>query len=228
MQQKDNPPSLAFSNKYSSTHAKQYFEKHDDGFWRKLSNYFDHKQVIKALEIAGDPKHILDVPCGTGRFWTLLATDPDRKIHACDYSQDMIDTALQSRPKETVKRIEVFQGSAFDLPVPDNFTESILCIRLIHHIGNSTDRLKLLQELHRVTQSTVIISLWVDGNLKSWRRKKLEAKRTKRTYQNRFVIPIKQIESEFAATGFSIEKKLDLFPLLSMWRTYVLKKTKQP
>ena len=61
-------PSLAFSDKYSATHAKQYFEKHNDGFWRKLSNYFDHQQIRKALKTAGEPMHVLDVPCGTGRF----------------------------------------------------------------------------------------------------------------------------------------------------------------
>ncbi len=224
MKQHDTHPSLAFSDKYSASHAQQYFEKHNDGFWRELSNYFDHQQIRKALKIAGEPVHVLDVPCGTGRFWELLATKPDRKVLACDYSQNMIDTAVQFRPKAIVDRIDVLQGSAFDLPVSDGFTDSVLCIRLIHHIGDSTDRLKLLKELNRVTKSTVIISLWVDGNIKSWRRKKLETKRPKRSYQNRFVIPSKQIEAEFANAGFSIEAKLDLVPYLSMWRTYVLKK----
>ncbi len=226
---KKNPaqPSLPFSNKYSATHAKDYFEKHNDGFWRKLSNWRDHCIAEKALALADNPKNVLDIPCGTGRFWALLAKQPDRTIHACDYSQNMIDTALQHRPAEIVQRINAFQGSAFALPVPDNFTDTVFCIRLIHHIGEHEDRLKLLTELQRVTSSTIIISLWVDGNVKSWRRKRLEARRGKRAYQNRFVIPAKQIESEFASLGLSVEAKLDFMPFFSMWRTYILKKSKR-
>lgn len=104
MKQHDTP-SLAFSDKYSATHAKQYFEKHNDGFWRKLSNYFDHQQIRKALKTAGEPMHVLDVPCGTGRFWELLENKPDRKVMTCDYSQNMINTAVQFRQTNPVRMI---------------------------------------------------------------------------------------------------------------------------
>ena len=124
-----------------------------------------------------------------------------------------------------IKRIQSsFQGSAFDLPVEDNFVENVFCIRLIPHIGEHEDRLKLLAELHRVSSSTVIISLWVDGNYKAWKRKKLEAKRVNKGYQNRFVIPVKTIEEEFQQSGFEVIDQLDFIPYHSMWRTYVLKK----
>lgn len=215
---------LEFSQKYNETHAKDYFDKHDAGFWRSLSNWRDHQIARKALKVAGNPKSVLDMPCGTGRFWELLAEDSQRTIHASDNSQDMIDTGLKYRPKEIVKRIQAFQGSAFDLPVEDNFVENVFCIRLIHHIGKHEDRMKLLSELHRVSSSTVIISLWVDGNYKAWRRKKLENTRSKRKYQNRFIIPVKTIEEEFKQADFEVEASLDFIPLFSMWRTYVLKK----
>jgi hypothetical protein len=65
---------------------------------------------------------------------------------------------------------------------------------------------------------------WVDGNLKAWRRKKLEAKRGKCSYQNRFIAPAAEIETEFREAGFSIKDKIDFIPFYSMWRTYVLGK----
>lgn len=136
----------------------------------------------------------------------------------------MIDIALQYQPAEIVQRISAFQNSAFNLPVSDNFIDTVLCIRLIHLVGEHEDRLKLLAELQRVTNSAIIISLWVDGNLKFWHRKQLETRRGKRAYQNRFVILAKQIESEFATLGLSVEEKLGFMPFFSMWRTYVLKK----
>ncbi|WP_417508568.1 class I SAM-dependent methyltransferase [Methylophaga sp.] len=215
---------LEFSGKYDDTHARAYFEKHQDGLWRQLSNWRDHQVARKALSLAGDPQTVLDVPCGTGRFWSLLCEQPQRQIFASDYSQHMINTGMRYRDKAITDRVETFQSSAFSLDVPDNFVENIFCIRLIHHIGDAQDRLALLKEFHRVTQKTVIISLWVDGNFKAWRRKKLEKKRHARDYQNRFVINRQTIEDEFHQSGFKVKAAIDFLPKYAMWRTYVLEK----
>lgn len=217
-------PNLTFSDKYNQTHAKAYFDKHQNGFWRRLSNWRDQWIARKALKLAGNPTSILDLPCGTGRFWSLLAENDDREILACDYSQDMIDIGMQFRDPEVTQRIRTLQSSAFELDLDNNVVDNVFCIRLLHHIGESCHRLRLLKELHRVSRSTVIISLWVDGNFKSWHRRKLEAKRAPRQYQNRFVIPQKVIEQEFYESGFKIIRVLDFLPKYAMWRTYVLEK----
>ncbi len=214
---------LEFSEKYNKEHALYYFHKHEHEFWRRLSNWRDHQVCARALKLAGNPKSILDMPCGTGRFWDLLVQDPERKLWASDNSQDMINAGLQYRPPEIAHRFETFQGSAFDLPVADNFVESIFCIRLMHHIGEHEDRMKLLAELARVASDSIIISLWVDGNLTAWKRQRREAKRKAKRFQNRFVIPRSVIEQEFRDSGLAIEAKLDFIPYYAMWRTYVLK-----
>jgi len=216
-------PELEFSEKYDEAHARYYFEKHEHEFWRRLSNWRDHQVSAKALKIAGNPKSILDMPCGTGRFWDLLVKDPERKLWASDNSQDMINAGLKYRPPEIASRFETFQGSAFDLPVDDNFVESVFCMRLMHHIGEHEDRMKLIAELARVASDSIIISLWVDGNITAWKRKRREAKREKKRFQNRFVIPQAVIEEEFRTNGLTIEARLDFIPYYAMWRTYVLK-----
>lgn len=45
---------LEFSRKYDRTHARRYFEKHQDGLWRKLSHHRDEQMARKALHMAGD------------------------------------------------------------------------------------------------------------------------------------------------------------------------------
>ncbi len=217
-------PNLEFSQKYDEGHARCYFEKHEQEFSRRLSNWRDYQIGRKALEIAGNPKSILDAPCGTGRFWDLLAEDPDRKLFASDFSQDMINAGLKFRSPEIANRFEAFQGSAFELPVEDNFVESVFCIRLIHHVGEHDDRIKLLAELGRVASDTVIISLWVDGNFKSWKRAHHEAKRQRKGFQNRFVVPRALFEEEIREAGLKVEARLDFIPYYAMWRTYVLRK----
>ena len=218
---------LPFSQKYNSEHAQQYFVKHNNGLWRRLSNWRDHQVARKALNIAGEPQAVLDMPCGTGRFWALLAEDPKREIRIMDYSQDMIDTGIKLRTNPVVERItSLGQGSAFNIKLADKSVENVFCIRLLHHIGGRDDRLKVLSELYRVSTSTAIISLWVDGNFKSWKRQRMESKRLTHQYQNRFVIPRRVIEQEMEEVGFKIKikNKIDFLPLFPMWRTYILEK----
>lgn len=223
------PIKLAFSEKYDQAHAQHYLEKHQDGIARKLSHYRDQQLARHALALAGEPNLVLDLPCGAGRFWSTLAEQPNRVILAADNSADMLNTALLAQPKHITERVKTFQTSAFAIDLPDNSVDSIFCMRLLHHIEQPEHRLALLKEFHRTTRDSVIISLWVDGNYKAWRRKISEKKRLQRDpcYKstNRFVISQETIEQEFIQSGFTIQKHLDFIPGYAMWRVYVLRKT---
>lgn len=219
---------LAFSDKYDKSHAEHYLSKHKATLASQLSHWRDVQLARKALHMAGDPKLVLDLPCGAGRFWPMLAEQPDRAIIGSDNSENMIATAMHAQPADVVSRVQPLQTSAFDINLPDQAVDSIFCMRLIHHVGDPAHRAKMLREFHRVTRDTVIISLWVDGNYKAWRRQKLDAKRAARGkkmgYQNRFVLPVAQVESEFAQAGFSVVGSLDFIPFFAMWRVYILRK----
>jgi hypothetical protein len=97
-------------------------------------------------------------------------------------------------------------------------------MRLLHHIGEAEHRLTILREFERVTRDSVIVSLWVDGNFKAWKRKRAEKRRSQEGYQNRFVLPAATVEKEFEQAGFRIQEHLDFLPLYAMWRVYVLRK----
>ncbi|WP_126456895.1 class I SAM-dependent methyltransferase [Sulfuriflexus mobilis] len=217
-------PNLEFSEKYTDEHARAYFHKHMDGFWRNLSNKREISIARKALKLAGHPRTVLDLPSGTGRFWSMLAEDEGRKLYAADYNQSMLNVALEERPREITRRIETFQASAFDIPKPDNFVECIFSMRLLHHIGEREDRMKMLREFHRVTSDTVVVSLWVDGNYKARKRARLEQHRRHKKYQNRFVQPRESIEAEMREAGFEIVDHVDFLKYYAMWRIYVLRK----
>ena len=74
----------------------------------------------------------------------------------------------------------------------------------------------------------MIISLWVDGNYKSWKRSRLEARRASQgragQNQNRFVVARDVIEAEFREAGFNELSHHDFLPGYAMWRVYVLRK----
>lgn len=222
------PIKLEFSEKYTEQHAREYLVKHQDGLARKLSHKRDEQLASRALALAGEPGLVLDLPCGAGRFWPLLAKKPNRVIIGADNSKAMLQIATLAQPAEVVKRVQPLQTSAFAIDLPDNAVDSIFCMRLLHHIGESSHRMALLHEFQRVTRDSVIISLWVDGNFKAWKRKRMEQKRLEEggqeSYQNRFVLPAATVEEEFKQAGFRIQEHLDFIPLYAMWRVYVLRK----
>jgi len=218
------PIKLEFSEKYDEQHAREYFHKHRRGLSRRLSNQRDQQLARRALALVGDPGLVLDLPCGAGRFWSLLAEKPNRVIIGADNSEAMLGTALEAQPSDVVKRVRPLHTSAFDIALPDNAVDSIFCMRLLHHIGEPAHRLAILKEFERVSRDSVIVSLWVDGNFKAWKRKRLERTCGQKDYQNRFVLPTDTVEEEFRQAGFRIQERLDFLPLYAMWRVYVLRK----
>ncbi|MDP3366430.1 MAG: class I SAM-dependent methyltransferase [Pseudomonas sp.] len=225
---KPSPIELDFSRKYDFEHAQQYLHKHQDGLSRRLSHWRDVQVARRALQMADEPNLVLDLPCGAGRFWPMLCEQPNRVIFAADNSADMLATARAAQAPEVVTRVTSFRTSAFAIDLGANAVDCIFCIRLLHHIESAEHRLAILREFHRVSRDTVIVSLWVDGNYKAWKRRRLEDRRTAQgraaENQNRFVVARSTVEEEFRRAGFIILGHLDFLPGYAMWRTYVLRK----
>lgn len=222
------PVRLPFSEKYDPAHAQAYLQKHRAGLARRLSHWRDEQLARSALALAGDPTLVLDLPCGAGRFWPLLAERPGRVIIGADNSAAMLDVARAAHPSSLVKRVRMLRTSAFDIELPDRSVDCIFSMRLMHHIRDAAHRLAMLREFHRVTRDTVILSLWVEGNYKAWKRRRLEEKRARRGedgLQNRFVLPARTVEQEFHAAGFRVLRHFDFLPRYAMWRVYVLRRS---
>ena len=223
-----SPIELEFSRKYDFDHAQQYLQKHQDGLARRLSHWRDLQLARRALQLADQPNLVLDLPCGAGRFWPMLCEQPNRVILAADNSADMLATACAAQPPEVVARVSSLQTSAFAIDLGANAVDCIFCIRLLHHIESAEHRLAILREFHRVSRDTVILSLWVDGNYKAWRRRRLEARRAAQgraaQNRNRFIVDRSTIEAEFRQAGFDIIQHLDFLPGYALWRVYVLRK----
>jgi ubiquinone/menaquinone biosynthesis C-methylase UbiE len=214
--------------RYDLDDAQQYFHKHRTGLFHRLTTWRERVIARKALALAGDPHVVLDLPCGTGRFWSVLAEKPERRILAADSSEEMLRVAGQMQPGDLVERVECFQCSAFETGLDDGSVDNIFCIRLLHHFVESSQRLAMLREFHRVTRDTVCISLWIDGNYKAYRRTKHEAKRSQENHHSRYVVKRRTVESEFRKAGFQIMGHFDFLKFYSMWRIYVLRKEQGP
>lgn len=216
-------PVLAFSAKYDAAWSQRYFEKHREGLWRRLSNRRETAMLRRALRLAGEPRTVLDLPCGTGRFWGLLAEQPGRRVLAADYSRDMLATAMRLREPALTARVEPLQCSGFAIPLAAGAVDAVLCVRLLHHITEHGHRLALLRELGRVACQAVCVTLWLDGGYQAWRRRRLERRRPSRRYANRQVLRRATFEAEAVQAGLEVVGRLDLLPYYSLWSCYVLR-----
>jgi ubiquinone/menaquinone biosynthesis C-methylase UbiE len=208
--------------------VQRYVQHHQRGLARRLSLWRDAQLARQALRDAGEPGLVLDVPSGAGRFWPVLAEHSNRVILAADPSTDMLEIAEAQSSAEVRQRIRTFQSSAFSIGLSENAVDCIFCMRLFHHVADREKRQAILEEFYRVTRDTAIVALWVDGNIKAWRRRRQEYQRLAAGGspggRNRFVVCRAEIESEFAEAGFHILGHHDFLPGYAMWRVYVLRK----
>ena len=218
---------LPFSDKYNFEHSLNYYQQHRSSLRKKLTSAREQQIVYKALKLLEFPATVLDVPCGTGRFWKTFTKANVKQIIGCDLSEGMLKVGQTVSANDLPFAPSCIRGSAFEVPIKKESVDCVLCVRLLHHIKKSKDRMTLLKELHRVTRSSVCLSLWVDGNYQAGRRQRLEHQRksqSSKRHQNRFVLPQAVAEAEFKQAGFSILKHYDVLKWVTLWRFYVLVK----
>jgi SAM-dependent methyltransferase len=212
---------LQFSNKYDATFSQRYARSRRDKLSRRFANLWEIRMARKALGVAGNPESVLDLPCGTGRFWTLLAEAPTRRLLAGDSSLDMIETAKAAHPAAITGRFHCLHTDALHIDLPANAVDNIFCMRLMHHVHDPATRIRIYREFGRVAKGTICVSLRVDGNFSAWRRERRHQRKGKHGV-NRNVIAAGQAEQELVEAGLRVIGKVDLLPYYSMWRTYVL------
>jgi ubiquinone/menaquinone biosynthesis C-methylase UbiE len=193
------PPSsieIEYAERCDREHARICGDTRPPGLWQRLAVWRDERMVRHALKVAGEPGLILDLACGSGRFWPVLAEHVNRVILASDNSQAMLDHARTHHPAALLKRIKTFQGSAFSIGLSANAVDCIFCLELFRHVPSSEGRLALLREFHRVSRDTVIVSV------------------------NSAVA----VDDEFRQAGFSVLNHQEFMPGSKLWRVYVLRK----
>lgn len=99
-----------------------------------------------------DPKSVLDIPVGTGRFLPLYS---NRNIRALgmDQSPDMLK---QAGLKGTDAILS--EGNVLHIPMADGAVDVAICVRLLNWLSPD-DLLAAIKELRRVSEVAVIVSI---------------------------------------------------------------------
>ena len=112
----------------------------------------------------------LDVPCGNGRWWSLLEAHATR-ITAIDVSPAML-RAAESRIARTGVEVTVAEGDAEALPLEDGAVDVAFSHALTKHLPVPVQG-KVLAELARVSRRWVVCSFSIFGPVthQIWRRR---------------------------------------------------------
>ena len=207
---------------YAGLAADNYDHHHRSTLRNRLTSTREIAGLRQALDVLEPSFSALDLPCGAGRFWPAFQEAGASSLIAGDVSEGMLRVAQANRLTDTLPvRLEAMTAFAIDLP--DDAVDFIACMRFLHHLSVAEDRQQVLAELHRVSRKYVAISLWVDGNLGSWRRSRKERVQPKAGFGRRICRSREEIETEFQEAGFVIVDYFDVWPKLSMWRLYLLR-----
>ncbi|MEC4238613.1 class I SAM-dependent methyltransferase [Pseudomonas sp. DSV-1] len=210
------PPSThiehEFAERYDREHAKVCLQAQPQGFVRRLALWREKRLVRRALKVAGEPGLVLDLACGAGRFWPVLAEHGNRVILASDSSQDMLNHAQTHHPASLLARIKLFQSSVFSIDISENAVDCIFCMQLFHHVRDSDHRLAILRELHRVSRDSLILSVPLGRGTEPVND------------PQRIVVSRGEIETQFKQAGFSILKQYEVLPGFGMGSIYILRK----
>jgi ubiquinone/menaquinone biosynthesis C-methylase UbiE len=159
---------------------------------------------------------VLDVGCGTGSLLKELSGfGKELNLYGVDVSPEMIRASRRKLKDE--KHVELYEGSAADLPFESNFFDYVMCMNSLHH---HADPNQSLTEMTRVLKPGGIMIL-MDGFVDSTVQKVLS--RAANVLRNEGKIhrfKREELQRIFRSLGFeSITQQTFLFFMLITYGT---------
>lgn len=130
-------------DKYYGSVAENY-----DAERQKSQRWRLEYEAVNELVTTGP---VLDIPMGTGRFFPIYQEKGLDAVGA-DISDDMMAVALRNHPG-----IHTIKASILDLPYPDGFFETAVCVRMMDWLYPD-EMERAAEELKRVAR-TIIVSV---------------------------------------------------------------------
>jgi ubiquinone/menaquinone biosynthesis C-methylase UbiE len=147
---------------YTKQEALQQFERWSDGYDRSILQRLlfgpSHDRLLKLLE-GTRPHRVLDVGCGTGRVFELLAEGGTvQEVWGLDLSGSMLKHGV-ARLQRFNGAVRLIQGDSERLPLEANTFDVVTCSNCFHHFP---DQERAVREMHRVLKPNGML-LIIDG-----------------------------------------------------------------
>lgn len=161
------------SEKVTIDKAKNYEKKRFTRSYRmRRLDRFEKAFALQIIEMLGNSVHIVDVPCGDGRFFDIFSNA--KKLTMIDYSENMLATAKEKIGN--AKNVEFVRADVSSLPLPADSAELCFCMRLFHHMKDDQINLAAFKELSRISNKYVVMSFYNKSCFRFYWRKLLRKK----------------------------------------------------
>jgi len=160
--------------KYAEGSSRDEYEKlRFSGLLGKYRYRREQEAVNYFIEKLPAQVSVLDCPCGTGRWWPVLAKRAS-KILARDISSGMLEHAKKYAEQIKID-VGVEYGDAEALDLKDDSVDYTFSFALTKHIPRPM-QYKIIQEFARVSRFGVICSFGIFSHLnyEFWRRRNLQ------------------------------------------------------
>jgi ubiquinone/menaquinone biosynthesis C-methylase UbiE len=134
-------------------------------FYDTLINTFLREKTFKSKLIEsikpGNPKHILDIGCGTATLSLMMErTFPEACVTGLDGDEKILAIAKQ-KMVETQSKIRLIQAMSYSIPASAGLFDVVTSSLMLHHLSPEGKE-KTLKEVYRVLQSngTIAIADW--------------------------------------------------------------------
>ncbi len=116
----------------------------------------------KLYSMVGTESCIVDVPCGSGRFYDIFCGADGLIMVDCD--PNMLSAARERH--DIGENVTMLEADIACMPLEDNSADLCFSMRLFHHIETEEIAQKILREIARVSRRYVALSFY---NKNCWR-----------------------------------------------------------
>jgi len=150
-------------NYVSARGASAYKADYDNKLHRQLSDRWERAIFARMFDLVGHSESLLDLPCGAGRLFDLFQSNATRVIEA-DFSPSMLALNAEDHARRATGYVRC---SGLKIPLGDRAVETVVSVRLNHHLSTAGDREQHLRELMRVADRAVITTYFSYNSLKN-------------------------------------------------------------
>lgn len=152
LEQWGTPPA---GDSYYGSRATDYDEIRQRQAWWDTEN----KAVKTVIESLSGIGNVLDVPCGSGRFFDTYLQN-ELKVTGLDASDEMLAEA-EKRPELSEPSFDavLIRGDAKNMPFPDDSFDIVVCFRFLQTIVNFGEAKEVIEEIQRVSSRYALIEL---------------------------------------------------------------------
>lgn len=187
------PESLDEVRKYEGSRYK--------GLDQRIVHSIEYRITTGFIQGVAQPNdHILDIPCGYGRFTQYFVVG-SWKVTAADLNHHM----LQRVQHRFEGRAEYAQGSITDMPFEDDTFDGLLSMRLIQHFHTPEVRIASFKEIRRVIKRWAVVSVYSTSALH-------KLMRLVRDFHKITMVDQDQLEQEIDQAGLRVVKSKKILP----------------